>query len=586
MAYDYDTDILAGLWTGAEDAEEPYASFIAANPDLTDDVAENRILSTIELLRSHMELLASRTEAALFRQVLSRTLRAAGSGGFVYNTDAPIQVIGNICNPVFPAGATFDITVDGSTTAVTSASGGDLDTVIAELNATLDASIPGVAEVTSTDTSGTTPTGLSGTHFLLNSAGDATEYYVWFDFTGAFEITSITVPGADVDGSLGGTRFDINSANDDDEYYVWIDHAAVAETFTIDWTGINGTLATGAVAADYFDVDSTTTAYRVWFSDGSTTPPAAAGRTLFATTTWTGGEASDTALAAVVAAELILADADFAGASNGGTAIVTTTLATTGAVPDAVDGTTGAAFAVTAQGVDAPADPAPAGRTAITATITVNDTASEVASAVSSAINANSDFSTEGTNPFTVTNDVVGATTDAEDQTTGFTISVTTQGADAAEDPAPVGKTSITVGPLTTESDSEIGSALRIAIGANADFSTEGVGTDVEISNAAVGATTDASDVDTGLTLTVDVQGSDVIGDAIGVTAFKTINNKLAFRSQVDFLAFEVADGGGGVLGPAGISAQTIESKRKIVADNHRDDSLGVFQGFRRPPDL
>jgi len=54
MAYDYDVDILAGLWTGTEDAKEPYASFIAANPDLTDEVSENRILSTIELLRSHM----------------------------------------------------------------------------------------------------------------------------------------------------------------------------------------------------------------------------------------------------------------------------------------------------------------------------------------------------------------------------------------------------------------------------------------------------------------------------------------------------------------------------------------------------
>ena len=86
MAYDYDTDILAALWTGGEDGLEPYASIIAANPDLFDEDSENRILSTIEAIRSHMELLADRDEARLLHFCLSTMLEGVGSGGFVYGS--------------------------------------------------------------------------------------------------------------------------------------------------------------------------------------------------------------------------------------------------------------------------------------------------------------------------------------------------------------------------------------------------------------------------------------------------------------------------------------------------------------------
>lgn len=107
MAYEYDVDILAALWTGGEDGEEPYASIIAANPDLFDEDSENRILSTIEALRSHMELLADRDEARLFHFCMSTMLEGFGSGGFVYgatsnNENAAIE--GNVPNPVYAAG--------------------------------------------------------------------------------------------------------------------------------------------------------------------------------------------------------------------------------------------------------------------------------------------------------------------------------------------------------------------------------------------------------------------------------------------------------------------------------------------------
>ena len=104
MAIDYDTDILTGLWTGAEDAEDPYAAFIAANTTLTDDPAENRILATIEVLRSHLELLQLRGESRLFHFCLTAMLEEVGSGGFIYGATSDNEnaiVEGNVPNPVF-----------------------------------------------------------------------------------------------------------------------------------------------------------------------------------------------------------------------------------------------------------------------------------------------------------------------------------------------------------------------------------------------------------------------------------------------------------------------------------------------------
>jgi hypothetical protein len=107
MSYDYDTDILAALWTGGEDAEEPYATFIADNPDLTDEDSENRILSTIEAIRSHMEILADRDEARLFHFCISTMLEGFGSGGFIYGATSRNEqaiVEGNKPNPSFADG--------------------------------------------------------------------------------------------------------------------------------------------------------------------------------------------------------------------------------------------------------------------------------------------------------------------------------------------------------------------------------------------------------------------------------------------------------------------------------------------------
>lgn len=142
MAYDYDVDILAALWTGGEDGQEPYLTFIADNPLLTDEVSENRILSTIEAIRSHMEVLADRDEARLFHFCISTMLEGFGSGGFIYgatsgNENAVVE--GNMPNPVF--GATDDIefaVLDGVTggapIAVVAAGGTTLADVVTAIN--------------------------------------------------------------------------------------------------------------------------------------------------------------------------------------------------------------------------------------------------------------------------------------------------------------------------------------------------------------------------------------------------------------------------------------------------------------------
>ena len=142
MAYDYDTDILAALWTGGEDGEEPYASLIAANPDLFDEASENRILSTVEAIRAHMELLADRDEARLFHFCLSTMLEGFGSGGFIYGATSNNElaiVEGNTPFPVFAIGDDIDIAeVDGVTVGANIgtvvATGTDLDTIIADIN--------------------------------------------------------------------------------------------------------------------------------------------------------------------------------------------------------------------------------------------------------------------------------------------------------------------------------------------------------------------------------------------------------------------------------------------------------------------
>lgn len=468
MAYDYDVDILAALWTGAEALEEPYASFIAANPDLTDEVSENRILSTIELLRSHMEMLQNREEAKLLHESISKLFRHTAGGSNPWSDAAAVtSAVGNVQGPTFPAGASLDIIIDGVTYSPASASGGDCATVAAELNVTLDAVIPATAEIT--------------------------------------DITA----GADSAGSLGGKYFTLNSAGDATAYYVWLNHAGRGESIALDFTGITGgTLPTGAVAAAWFDVTSTTATYRFWLSDGSTTAPAVITETLVAIAFIAGD--TDSTLTAKILPVVAGADADFAGFTATLPTLITGTLAAVGNVTDPVDGavTTGAAIMTTTQGVSAAVDPAPGGLTAIPVPYAIDDTAAT------------------------------------------------------------------------------IGGAVATAVGGNADFGASGT-TTVTITNAATGVTTDAADVDTGFGVSVTQQGSGGSGDAVPVQAFCEFPGpRLGIRGQEDFLTFELANGSGGIIGPAGIIPGTRLSTPARVADQGRNLSLNHFAGTRRNPNL
>jgi len=163
----------------------------------------------------------------------------------------------------------------------------------------------------------------------------------------------------------------------------------------------------------------------------------------------------------------------------------------------------------------------------------------------------------------------------------------TTQGAAASVDPAIGGRTGIPVALAADLSDGEIGGAILAAVGANADFFTEGAGVSSEINNVVAGVTTDSADTDSGLGISTTRQGTASSGDAVPVTAICIQpGNKLGFRGQEDFLTFTIANGSGGIVGPAGIIPGTRSSKPKIVADQGRDLSLGHFAGTPRDPNL
>jgi len=264
MAYDYDVDILAALWTGAEALEEPYVSFIAANPDLTDEVSENRILSTIELLRSHMELLQNRGEAKLLHESISKLFRHTAGGSNPWSEAAAVtDATGNVNNPVFPAGASIDITVAGATVSPVSASGGDCTTVAAELNATMGGT-PGVAEAMSLDftgvTGGTLPTGVTPAAWfdVTSTANPFATYRFWFSDASTtapavtFEtLVPITFTGADADTVIAAAALTAIVTGSGDADFAGFSNAVTVITGTLATVGnvtdpVDGAVATGA----------------------------------------------------------------------------------------------------------------------------------------------------------------------------------------------------------------------------------------------------------------------------------------------------------------------------------------------------
>jgi hypothetical protein len=227
-----------------------------------------------------------------------------------------------------------------------------------------------------------------GGYFLLNSASNARQYFVWFNKSGLPEIQTITFDNTTM--PLAGSYFLINSANNTNLYFVWFD-------------------PTGSTSAP----------------TGSDTT----GRTGIRVATL--GLTTGTQIAAAVAA--ILPTSDFIAVASSNSVTVTNTA--TGVTTEAVNGLypVGGSFSVTVNqaGVNstsAPTNPDTVGRLGIEVDISVvtigpSAPASAVANAVALAINNNSDFN----NPLAVASGATVVITNADNgisaaATNGYTL--------------------------------------------------------------------------------------------------------------------------------------------------------------------
>ena len=585
MAYDYDVDILAALWTGAEDAEEPYASFIAANPDITNEVSENRILSTIELLRSHMELLASRDEANLLHFAISRLIRHTAGGSNPWSDEAAVTTaIGNVLAPVFPAGASLEITNerDGSTACPISVTGGDTATVVAELNSTL--LFAGVAEmtditVTAADVGGST----SGTHFFISDT--TTDYYLWMDVAARAQVASFNTfdflgicppPAAGVVAAPGMTNATLSRAVGDaivvddpglGPHYFWFAIAGDAELTSITYPEASvftrATTPGVPTPGDYWTFEEAldggaNTPYYVWYRVSpspetfTATCPADVGGSLNGTY-WELEDAPTTTKEhyvwyCVARAEetSVTAIADVGGSLGGTHFTLNSALDATAYYawmfhPGRADVTNGSITGATASAIGAATydfDVTIDGGALQTLSIvlTGGETYSAIAALMSAVVVGGTVVyddpafafrveSSSGTDPSSV---LVAAGTAGSGGGDLFaaldaadSVTHTFSAPVTASDPAP-GGTGIQVTYAIDDTAMTIGGALRSDIGALGDFGTSGAGVSCVITNAAVGATTDAADVDTGFTVTVTTDGITAAADpAPGGTGLK-----------------------------------------------------------------
>ncbi len=152
MPIDYDTDVLS-LYAGSVLTDAPYSG-VPAN--LRGESAEQRILTTLEVVVSHMRLLEDRDEARLLHYVLSRAITGAGSGGFVYD-DISSGVDGNVASPAFQATDDIRLQVvdpaDGSDVlaATNVAAGG---ATLASLIGAINTASPGANDLAASDYKG------------------------------------------------------------------------------------------------------------------------------------------------------------------------------------------------------------------------------------------------------------------------------------------------------------------------------------------------------------------------------------------------------------------------------------------------
>ena len=234
-----------------------------------------------------------------------------------------------------------------------------------------------------------------GGYFLLNSASNLRQYFVWFNKSGAKESTTFTF-GDNVATTNDGGYFLLNSANDINKYYIWYDKT------------------------------------------GSTPPPSGSdtlGRVGIRVSLIGLSTSADIATATANA----IPTSDFTVSYSGGNSVNVTNIdygLTTDAIAGALSPGPAFSLSVIVPGSDQTAEPSnldTAGRLPIYVDITQAVTADDVALATAQALNLVVDFTAVSvTNTVTVTNTDNGETDDAVDGTVPvggtFAILVTQQG--------------------------------------------------------------------------------------------------------------------------------------------------------------
>lgn len=105
-----------------------------------DQMNEQRLLTTLGVLVSHLRVLGSRVESRALLHILSRISTGVGSGGFVYS-DLSTSVCGNVRNPAFVVNDQINIKIVNPWTGAINAfqttpagPGFDMDDLVAAIN--------------------------------------------------------------------------------------------------------------------------------------------------------------------------------------------------------------------------------------------------------------------------------------------------------------------------------------------------------------------------------------------------------------------------------------------------------------------
>jgi hypothetical protein len=336
------------------------------------------------------------------------------------------------------------------------------------------ATIHRIAGITA-DTDGS----LGGLGLVLDSSSGLFNF--WFDVSAVPEVTSIRTV-ADVDGNLAGTFFKIDDTSASSEHYVWMDVSAIVETTRIqmplDATG----WPASAAAAAFFQVRTANDAaagsdFYVWYSvEGLATDPAGTGSGIEIT----GVASADVAAVIAVQTASLINAFSFAGSTSFTAAAsadsITITQVQVGPVSPfassgaaASDVTASVIVSTLSSGLATSVDPAPVVTgVGISVPLVRDDTANTVATQVGSAIGGateqNFGTPTVSATEVLVTISSVGATPNASDNNTGFSISTVTQGVDVSVDPAQ-GGSSVGVAISPNDTAAVVASLLSLTMG-------------------------------------------------------------------------------------------------------------------------